>query len=94
MKYIDFPEEELLSYQERLNNNLNIYTTRVSKEVNKYIVNNIYDSPFGLLKVVSLKHCDNLNEHPFIKELSQKQIKEINKYIKDNGFDLIELIKI
>ena len=94
MKYIDFPKEELLSYQERLNNNLNIYTTRVSSEVNKYIVNNIYDSPFDLLKVVSLKHYDNLNEHPFIEELSKKQIKEINKYIKDNGFDLIELIKI
>lgn len=94
MKYIDFPEEELLSYQERLNNNLNIYTTRVSKEVNKYIVNNIYDSPFGLLKVVSIRHYNNLNEHPFIEELSQKQIKEINKYINDNGFDLIELIKI
>ncbi len=94
MNYIDFPKEEYSSYIERLNNKLNIYTTRVSLEVNKYIVNNIYNSPFGLLKVVEIKHYDKLKEHPFINELSKKQINDINKYIKDNGFDLIELKKI
>ena len=71
-----------------------IYTTRVSNEVNKYFINSIYDSPFGKLKVIYFKHFTNLKEHPFLNELSEKQIAEINKYINENGFDLIGLIRI
>ena len=40
------------------------------------------------------KHFTNLKEHPFLNELSEKQIAEINKYINENGFDLIGLIRI
>ncbi len=93
MNYITFPKEEYPSYLNRLNNNQTIYTNRVSKEANYYKLNNIYNSPFGLLKVISLNHYHNLNEHPFINELTPKQINEINKYIKENGFTLIELKK-
>lgn len=92
--YIVFPDNEYNSYLERINNGKVIYTTRISKEVNKYKVNNIYDSVFGLLKVISVKHYSNIDEHPFLEELTKEQIEEINKYIIDNGFDLIELEKI
>lgn len=92
--YIDFPEEEYESYKKRLMNNQIIYTTRVSKEVSKYEKNKIYNSCFGKLKVVYLKHFSDLKEHPFYDELTKKQIEEIDFYIKENGYDLIGLNKI
>ena len=93
-EYIDFPIEEHESLLERINNNQTVYTTRVSNEVNRYFINSIYDSPFGKLKVIYFKHFTNLKEHPFLSELSETQIVEINKYINENGFDLIGLIRI
>ena len=93
-EYIDFPIYEHESLLKRINDKQIIYTTSVSNEVNKYFLNSIYDSPFGKLKVVYSKHFINIEEHPFLKELSEIQILEINKYINENGFDLIGLIKI
>ena len=93
-EYIDFPIEEQESLQKRINNNQIIYTTRVSNEVNKYYTNSVYDSPFGKLKVIYLKHFDNIKEHPFLKELTEIQIMEINKYINERGFDVIGLVRI
>jgi len=34
-----------------------------------------------------------LCHHPFYNELTQNQIREINQYIKENGYDVIGLIK-
>ena len=93
-EYIDFPAEEHESLLKRINDKQIIYTTRVSNEVNKYFFNSVYDSPFGKLKVVYSKHFINIEEHPFLNELSELQILEINEYINENGFDLIGLIKI
>lgn len=93
-EYIDFPIDEHESLLKRINDKQIIYTTRVSNEVNKYFFNSIYDSPFGKLKVVYSKHFINIEEHPFLNELSEIQILEINKYINENGFDLIGLIKL
>ncbi len=93
-EYIDFPIEEHESLLRRINNNQIIYTTRVSNEVNKYFINFIYDSSFGKLKVIYFKHFTNLKEHPFLNELSETQILEINKFINEKGFDLIGLIRI
>ncbi len=93
-EYINFPVEEHKSLIKRINNNKTIYTTRVSNEVNKYSINSVYDSPFGKLKVIYLKHFNNIKEHPFLRERNKIQITEINKYIDECGFDLIGLIKI
>ena len=93
-EYIDFPIEEHESLLKRINKNQIIYTTRVSNEVNKYFINSIYNSSFGKLKVIYFKHFTNLKDHPFLGELNETQIVEINKYINENGFDLIGLIRI
>lgn len=92
--YIEFPRDEYSAYLDRLNNNKIIYTTRVSSEVNRYKLGCIYDSYFGKIKVVYLEHFSNIKDHPFIDELSDKHINEINKYINDSGFDLVGLSKI
>ncbi len=92
--YISFPENEYFNYQKRLNQNKIIYTTRVSSEVNKFFENHIYDSYFGKLKVVYVKHFQSLKDHPFLNELNEEQILEINSYINDCGYDVIGLIKI
>lgn len=91
--FIDFPKEEYDAYIERLNDNKIIYTTRVSNEVNKYKINCCYKSCFGKLRVVYFKHFLNINDHPFIDELNEGQINEINKYINECGFDVIGLSK-
>lgn len=93
IKEINFPENEYSSYQERLNNNKTIYTTRVSQGVNKYELGKIYNSIFGNLKVIFLKHYTDIKDHPFYYELKENQIKEINIYLKENGYDVIGLIK-
>lgn len=90
---ITFPEDEYNSYKERLDNNLVIYTTRVSSEVGKYKLGCLYDSVFGSLKVVDFKHYDSLDDHPFLNELTDAQKCEIDKYIQEKGFDLIGLEK-
>ncbi len=91
---INFPKNEYQNIITRLNNNQIIYTTRISNEVNKYELNEIYDSPFGKLKVIELKHFFLLKDHPFLDELTRDQINEINTYITSDGYDLIGLIKV
>lgn len=92
--YIVFPKKEYDDYIKRLTNNKVIYTTRVSSEMGKYKMNGIYKSDFGDLKVVFLKHYSKLSNHPFYNELNENQICEINKYIKENEYDVIGLIKV
>lgn len=92
--YISFPKNEYNYYIQRLTNNKTIYTTRVSNEVGKYKMDVVYKSDFGNLRVVFLKHYLKLSNHPFYNELNENQICEINKYIKENGYDVIGLIKV
>lgn len=93
-KYISFPKNEYASYLNRLKDNKVIYTTRVSNEANKYKFGEIYNSDFGVLKVISLKHFSKLIDHPFYHELNNNQLQEIEKYIDEFGYDVIGLIKI
>lgn len=93
-KYISFPKSEYDCYLNRLKANKIIYTTRVSNEVNKYKINEKYNSDFGILQVVFFKHFSKLSDHPFLNELSHEQILLINKYINDNGYDVIGLIRL
>ena len=60
----------------------------------KYKLDGEYESHLGKLKVVSFKHFDDINDHPFIDELTVKQKDEIKEYIEEAGFDLIGLKKI
>lgn len=92
--YIDFPKFEYEAYRQRLNKNRIIYTTRVSSEVGKYKIHQIYNSCFGKLKVIYFKHFVDIEKHPFYNELNEQQLNEINLYIKENGYDLIGLGKI
>ncbi len=91
--YITFPKNEHDDYVKRLMDNKIIYTTRVSSEVEKYKMGVVYKSDFGNLKVVFLEHYSKLSDHPFYNEFNKNQICEINKYIKENGYDVIGLIK-
>ena len=93
-EYISFPKNEYDDYIKRVNSNKTIYTTRVSNEVDKYKINVIYKSDFGNLKVVFLKHYSKLRNHPFYNELTKDQLCEINKYIEENGYDVIGLVKV
>lgn len=96
METINFPESEYESLLNRLNNNQIIYTTRVSREVNKYQLNNTYESPFGPLKVVYLKHFLQLIQHPFLSQLTKEQILAILQYTTNNhiGYDVIGLQRV
>lgn len=93
MSYISFPKNEYTSYINRLNNNKVIYTTRASNEVNKYKLGKKYNSDFGVLKVIFLKHFSKLSDHPFYHELNNNQLQEIKKYIDEFGYDVIGLIR-
>lgn len=90
---IEFPLDEHEAYKKRLDQNKTIYTTRISDEVGKYALNEVYSSPFGELKVISIEHFDTIFEHPFYRELTSEQIGEIEKFTDDRGIDLIELRK-
>lgn len=94
MKKISFPKKEYKDYLKRLNKGQFIYTTRVSNEVGKYHLHQVYDSIFGALKVISIKHFHTLYDHPFYEELTKEQKKEIDAYQDYRGIDLIELKKI
>lgn len=85
---ISFPEREHTSLQKRLDDGESIYSTRVKEEKNEYSSGEILDSPFGLLKVVKVKTFKAKEKHPFEKELTDKQKKDL----KGKAFDLIEFV--
>ena len=94
IKYMDFPKIEYEDYIKRMNAQQKIYTTRVSEEVGKYVVNEICNSPFGRLKIISLEHFEKLEDHPFLKELTDDHISVLNDFIHEKGYDLIGLVKL
>lgn len=94
LKYISFPTDEHVTLNARLSQGKPIYTTRVSNEVGKYQLDEVYKSNFGNLKIASVKHIEALREHPFYFELTDDQIAEIEKYINLNGADVITLTKL
>lgn len=94
LKYISFPTEEHASLNARLSQGKTIYSTRVSNEVGKYHLDEVYKSHFGTLKITSIKHITALKEHPFYFELTENQRAEIEKYIYLKGADVIALTKL
>jgi hypothetical protein len=90
MKNMNFPEGEIKQLKSRLGAGKPIYTTRIAKEVGKYrknaVVNN---SVLGLLKVKKVMTLRDIKKHPFFKDLTKKQLKEIG----DQKYQVIELEK-
>ena len=78
---IDFPEEEI----DTLKKQNKIITTRVSAEYNKYHVGDLIRTPWGdVFRVVDIKKFKDVKNHPYLDELTQDQIKLLNKYKKMN----------
>jgi hypothetical protein len=86
---IDFPIDEHDDLLRRIKSNKNIYTTRVSEECGKYKLGDTYGSNLGFdLKVINIELFNDLEEHPFLDELTEKQIDELDNF---DRFELIEL---
>jgi len=78
---ITFPISEHPALIQRLKNNQQIITTRVSDEFNKYHVGNIVKSDLNYnLKVLKIKSFKNIKNHPYFNELNKNQISIIQKY--------------
>lgn len=86
---IDFPIEEYSVLQKQFETYGFAYTTRVSNEYNKYIVGNILETPWNRrVRVSEIKKFKKINDHPFINELTEKQIKEIEEW---DDYEVIKL---
>lgn len=94
IKYINFPKQEYIECEKRLQKNGVLYTTRISNEQGKYILNNKYISPFGVVKIISLEHYNTLEQHPFYNELNDLQKKDISNNIDKKGIDFIGMVLI
>lgn len=86
---INFSTHEISSLKERISNDKPIYTTRMDKELGKYKVGKLYDSPFGELSVIKIDKYTSLDEHPFLDELTSKEKKRIGS----NEYELVKLKK-
>lgn len=92
MELMNFPKSEWKSVSERLDKMGFAYTTRVSKERDKYCVNDVYKTPWGdTIKVTKIKSLKDVNEHPFLNDLNQRQRKTLSRY---QGMNLIRFEKI
>ncbi len=91
METIGFPKEEWNQLRNRLSRGLSIYTTRVSAEKGKYKIGKTYRAPWGeLLVVKNISRGNDVNQHPFLRELNEKQVKQIERY---GDYELIEIVK-
>jgi len=84
-----FPRNEVESLVARLEKNKPIFTTRISDEQGKYreghlVRVNFWDEP---LKIISITTKKSIRSHPFLDELTEKQIEEISGHT----YDIIEL---
>ena len=91
-KEVTFPREEWPACRQRLESGEVLFTTRVSAEVRRYHVGEVYESVFGNLRVGCRQHFDDLSQHPFLQELTRGQIQEIEKYIDEGGADLVGFV--
>ena len=82
LKIITFPKEEHDNYLKRLNNNQGIFTTRISKDFNKYKVNDILISDLNNMKLIVTKveTYHNIEDHPYLSYLTKEQVNQISKY--------------
>ncbi len=81
---ISFPEYE--SIQNYLDNRGYCYTTRVYKEVRKYIVGQSYIAPWGdVLIIDEVKKFWKVSDRPYYDEMTEDEKMEIRKYSEDIG---------
>ena len=80
--YMSFPPAEVSALKQRLRSVGHAFTTRVDAEQGKWKAGEIVNSPFGQLRILSVKTIGNLFEHPFLKELTPAQQKLLSKYDK------------
>ena len=84
-KDISFPEEEI----DGLKGKDRIYTTRVSSEYGKYHKGDKVKSPWGdVYSVSDRKDMKGLDEHPYMKELTDEQKKLLSKFRRLAGITL------
>ena len=78
---IDFPAEEHEQLKRQLEEFGFAYTTRVPAEVGKYEVGFVLDTPWGRrVRISEIRAFDNVEQHPFLSEISDRQIEQISKF--------------
>jgi hypothetical protein len=88
--FMDFPELEYNNLKGRLLSGKPIYTTRIKEELDKYKLNEIYTTSFGIsVKVIDIERIENIEKHPFYKDLTNEQKKALGS----NSMDLVKLIR-
>lgn len=84
---LTFPPEEHEALRTRLGAGKSIFTTRILREKGRYLPGMTIKTPFGELRVVSVKEVPCLSEHPFMGELTSKHVRDLTGH----EMDLIEL---
>lgn len=86
MKPMSFPIHELQTYRYRLSHALPTYTTRCTIEQGRYRIGQYVHSQLGILHILSITTYNHIHVHPFLSELSPKQITSIT-----TPYNLIQL---
>lgn len=76
--HMNFPNNELAAYRNRLDFGLPTYTTRVSAERGRYHVGQIVSSPLGRLHIIEVRTFNEGDLHPFNDELTLDQRQQIH----------------
>ncbi len=86
---IDFPKEEHKALKAQFEKYGFAYTTRVSDEIGKYTVGQIFEVPWNRrVRVSEITAYESLEDHPHLDEISEEQKRLISKY------DTFEYIKL
>jgi GNAT superfamily N-acetyltransferase len=86
---MDFPKGEIEDLRSRLAAGKNIFTSRMSAEKGKYREGETLESPLGQIVVKGVRSFKDVEEHPFLSELTAAQRKQL----RGHPFDLVELGK-
>ena len=86
-----FPLSEITQLNNRLDQDLYIYTIRVSSQYGKYKVNHSYKTNLKYsVTVINDQKLDNIEDYQFYDELTLDQLKQLEKY---NTFHVLTLKK-
>ena len=84
---MSFPAGEHAALRKRLSQGKPIHTTRILRERGKYREGQTVKTPFGPLRITALTSHDDINTHPFRKELTAGWLEELGAH----PFDHIQL---